>query len=86
MSKMKLIAAAAALSFAIAPITSTVANAHAAKAPCYGVNSCKGKSHCKTAGNDSCKGKNSCKGKGMMMKSAKACKKANGSETDNTKK
>ena len=71
------IAAAAAVSFAIAPVTSTIANAHGHKVPCYGVNSCKGTSACKTATND-CKGKNSCKGKGMQMKSAKKCEKMKG--------
>ena len=52
MSNKKLIgtalAAAAALAFVTAPFTSTVASAHA-KVKCYGVNSCKGKSQCKTA-------------------------------------
>lgn len=70
------LAAAAAISFAVAPITSAVASTH--KVPCYGVNSCKGKSACKTAKN-SCKGTNSCKGQGVMMKTPKQCKKAGGS-------
>jgi uncharacterized membrane protein len=71
------IATAAALAFAMAPVASAVAATH--KVPCYGVNSCKGKSECKTA-NSSCKGTNSCKGQGVMMKSAKQCKKMGGSE------
>lgn len=81
MSKKTLIGAiatAAAISFVIAPVTSSVASAaHSTKAPCYGVNSCKGTSACKTATN-ACKGKNSCKGKGMSMKSAKKCTKLKG--------
>lgn len=72
-----IIAAAAAIAFVTAPVTSTVALAHGKKVPCYGVNSCKGKSQCKTA-NNACKGKNDCKGKGAVMKTEKACKKAGG--------
>ncbi|MBV8801684.1 MAG: hypothetical protein JO131_01725, partial [Gammaproteobacteria bacterium] len=49
------LATAAAVAFAVAPITSAVAATH--KVPCYGVNSCKGKSQCKSARN-SCKGQN----------------------------
>lgn len=69
------LATAAAISFAVAPITSAVAATH--KVPCYGVNSCKGKSECKTA-TTSCKGQNSCKGKGYLMKTAKQCQKLGG--------
>ena len=74
------IATAAAIAFVTAPITSTLAQAHGAKEACYGVNSCKGKSACKTNAN-ACKGKNACKGHGMSMKSNSACKKAGGTET-----
>jgi hypothetical protein len=85
MVKMKklatIIAATAAVSFVIAPITSTLANAKNVK--CYGVNSCKGKSHCKTA-NNACKGKNSCKGKGVMKMSEKRCAKKHGTTTEPT--
>jgi len=70
------LATAAAVSFAVAPVTSAVAATH--KVPCYGVNSCKGKSNCKTA-KSSCKGQNSCKGQGYLMKTAKQCKKLGGS-------
>lgn len=71
------LALAAALTFAAAPITSTMAaEMHGVK--CMGGNSCKGKTMCKTASN-ACKGQNACKGKGVVMKkSAKACKKAGG--------
>lgn len=75
---VSVIATAAAVAFATAPITSTVAQAHGKQAPCYGVNSCKGKSQCKTAQN-ACKGQNSCKSKGFLMKTAAQCKKMGGS-------
>jgi hypothetical protein len=47
---------------------------------CYGVNTCKGTSDCKTAKND-CKGQNSCKGMGFKAMTSKACTKAGGSLT-----
>jgi len=47
---------------------------------CYGINTCKGQSDCKTAHND-CKGQNSCKGQGFKEMTAKACAKAGGSLT-----
>lgn len=72
------IATAAAIAFATAPMTSTVAQAAAKKVHCYGVNACKGKSQCKTATSD-CKGLNNCKGKGYLTKTAKQCKKMGGS-------
>ncbi|MFZ2315212.1 MAG: hypothetical protein WAW86_06105 [Gammaproteobacteria bacterium] len=75
------IAAAAAIAFATAPIASNVAHAHGKKVACYGVNSCKGKSSCKTAQSD-CKGHNSCKGKGVVKKTAAECKKMGGSLTE----
>lgn len=71
------IATAAAIAFVAAPVTSNVAFAHTKKVPCYGVNSCKGKSKCKTASN-ACKGQNACKGKGFMMKTPKTCQKLGG--------
>ena len=76
------IATAAAIAFATAPLTSTVTYA-AKKAPCYGVNACKGKSECKTATSD-CKGKNDCKGKGYLMKTASQCKKMGGNVEEPT--
>jgi uncharacterized membrane protein len=54
--------------------------AHSAKVACYGVNSCKGQSDCKS-GNHDCKGMNDCKGQGFKDLSAKACAAAGGSET-----
>ncbi|HVE44749.1 MAG TPA: hypothetical protein VNC84_06415 [Gammaproteobacteria bacterium] len=77
------IAAAAAVAFVTAPLTSTLVQAASSKVKCYGVNSCKGKSACKTA-QSACKGKNSCKGKGLMMKTEAQCKKLNGSTEEPT--
>lgn len=48
---------------------------------CYGVNSCKGTSDCKTARND-CKGQNSCKGHGFKEMTAKQCTAAGGRLTE----
>ncbi|EKD72960.1 MAG: hypothetical protein ACD_45C00499G0001 [uncultured bacterium] len=77
------IATAAAIAFATAPITSTVAEAAAKKVHCYGVNACKGQSTCKTA-TSACKGQNDCKGQGYLMKTAKQCKKLGGSVEEPT--
>jgi uncharacterized membrane protein len=55
-------------------------SASAKVAPCYGVNSCKGQSDCKS-GNHDCKGQNSCKGQGFKALSAKACVAQHGSTT-----
>ncbi|MBV8801683.1 MAG: hypothetical protein JO131_01720 [Gammaproteobacteria bacterium] len=71
------LAAAAALTFASAPITSALAAGASGDVQCYGVNSCKGQSDCKTA-SGSCKGKNSCKGQGFKMMSNADCTKAGG--------
>lgn len=71
------LATAAALTFVTAPITSTIASAASSKVNCYGVNSCKGKSSCKTAKNE-CKAMNSCKSQGIMKKTAKQCAKLGG--------
>ena len=77
------IATAAAIAFATAPITSTLAQAAGKKVHCYGINACKGKSTCQTA-TSACKGKNDCKGKGYVMKTAKQCKKLGGSVEEPT--
>ncbi len=69
-----------ALTFAAAPVTLALAHSNS-KVECFGVNSCKGQSACKTLSN-SCKGQNSCKGKGFLLKSKSGCLKAGGSETD----
>jgi uncharacterized membrane protein len=76
-------AAAAALIALASVATTTPAFAKhqaAAKVPCYGINSCKGQSDCKS-GNHDCKGMNECKGQGFKDMSAAACTKAGGSLT-----
>lgn len=62
-----------------APVLAKGANA-ASVAPCYGVNSCKGQSDCKS-GNHDCKGMNDCKGQGFKDLTAKQCKAQGGSLT-----
>jgi uncharacterized membrane protein len=47
---------------------------------CYGVNSCKGESDCKS-GNHDCKGQNDCKGQGFKAESKAQCKADHGSLT-----
>ena len=79
------VAASAAL-FALAataPATQAAAKQHVkeAKVHCYGVNSCKGTSACKTARNE-CRGQNECKGVGFQELTAKQCAKAGGSLTE----
>jgi hypothetical protein len=74
--------AAAAISLALSGAVATPAAAKGAKVHCSGINSCKGKSECKTA-NNSCKGMNTCKGEGWVSaKSAKACEKKGGTVVD----
>ena len=76
------IAASAAL---IAMGTAAIPTAAVAKGAsvvhCYGINTCKGTSDCKTAQNE-CKGLNSCKGQGFKAMSAKKCAAAGGSLTE----
>jgi uncharacterized membrane protein len=57
------------------------ADAAEAKVHCYGVNTCKGTSDCKTAKSE-CKGMNDCKGHGFKELTAKQCKVAGGSLTE----
>lgn len=74
---------------AMVAATGTVAEAAAQKAApkdgdvvhCYGINTCKGSSDCKTASN-ACKGQNDCKGQGFKAITVKACKAAGGSLTE----
>lgn len=79
MKKAKLagtvLAITAASVFALAPVGAVAMSKH--KVDCYGVNSCKGKSKCKTPDNQ-CKGMNSCKGKGVVKMSKKMCEKKGG--------
>ena len=73
--------AAAAAVIAISATAPTAALAKGgAKVHCYGVNTCKGTSDCKSGTHD-CKGMNDCKGQGFKALSSGACKKAGGSLT-----
>jgi len=54
------------------------AGAQAETVHCYGVNSCKGMSDCKS-GNHDCKGMNDCKGQGFKEITTQACTTAGGS-------
>ena len=68
-------AAAAMIAMTGAASISTAAYAKAGKAEvvhCYGVNTCKGTSDCKSYGHD-CKGQNECKGQGFKAEAKKAC-------------
>jgi uncharacterized membrane protein len=85
MSNKKMIgitlATAAVLAFAAAPVTSALAKGQVNSVKCYGNNSCKGMSECKTA-NNSCKGLNNCKGQGLTLAaSQKTCEESGGSAT-----
>lgn len=77
------IATAAALTFASSPLTSAFAQGAMGDVKCYGINSCKGQSACKTTQNPSGPGKNSCKGQGLkMVSSEKDCTDAGGKLTE----
>jgi uncharacterized membrane protein len=70
------LATAAAL-FALSAGVTTSVHAEDGKAKaevvhCFGVNSCKGTSDCKSY-DHACKGQNDCKGQGFKALSAKAC-------------
>jgi uncharacterized membrane protein len=73
-------AAIVALS-AAAPIAPAFAQGGAAKVHCYGINSCKGTSDCKTGAHE-CKGQNDCKGQGFKALTTKECSAAGGSTTE----
>jgi uncharacterized membrane protein len=76
-------AAAAVMAFAnLASTTAVAKDANGAKVVhCYGVNSCKGTSDCKTMKHE-CKGQNSCKGHGFKELTADACTAQGGSLTE----
>ncbi len=85
-SKATVSVAAVAAAMALASfVASTPASAQQAKdatvVHCYGVNSCKGMSDCKSGKND-CKGMNDCKGQGFKELSAKTCAAQGGSVTE----
>lgn len=78
-STMSIAAAAAALAFSSHTFAANTpegakgpAVAAGDKVHCYGLNSCKGKSDCKTL-ISSCKAQNSCDGKGFKSVKAKEC-------------
>jgi uncharacterized membrane protein len=73
-------AAAAVIAIATAAVPTAAVAKGGATVHCYGVNTCKGTSDCKS-GNHECKGQNDCKGQGFKELSAKACKTAGGSLT-----
>jgi hypothetical protein len=64
------VATAAALLFARGAVDT--ATATEAKLSCFGVNTCKGQSACKSARND-CKGQNACKGLGFVELTQNDC-------------
>ena len=83
-SAASLAASAALLAFSTLSMTAPAAAAEGDAVHCYGVNSCKGASDCKTSMNE-CKGQNSCKGHGFKAMSSKECTAAGGSLTEKKK-
>jgi uncharacterized membrane protein len=74
--------AAAAAILALSAATPVIAKeAKAETVHCFGVNSCKGTSDCKTSTND-CKGMNVCKGHGFKEMTSQACTAAGGTLTE----
>lgn len=65
-------AAAALIALSGATIAAPAIAKDAKTVHCYGVNSCKGESDCKS-GNHDCKGMNDCKGQGFKELSKKSC-------------
>ena len=66
------LAATAAAFILSGPFAMPTAGAAAQTVHCFGVNSCKGQSACKS-GNHACKGENSCKGQGYLDLSKAEC-------------
>jgi uncharacterized membrane protein len=85
MNKSSISFAAAAAVIALSQLAASPAVAADAKGDklvhCYGVNSCKGSSDCKTAKHE-CRGQNTCKGVGFKELTADACKAQGGSLTE----
>lgn len=77
---VSLATSAALVAFAVAVPSTAVLAKGAATVHCYGVNTCKGTSDCKS-GNHDCKGMNDCKGQGFKELSAKTCQAQGGSLT-----
>lgn len=84
-SRSALSFAAAAAMLALSNLAATPAMAKDTKGDslvhCYGINSCKGSSDCKTVKHE-CKGHNTCKGHGFKELTADACKAQGGSLTE----
>lgn len=84
MSKMKTgLSLATAAAFIALTGMSVAAPAAAAddNVKCFGVNSCKGTSDCKSGAHE-CKGQNSCKGQGFKAETAAKCKADGGTTTE----
>ena len=75
-------AATAALIALSATATPAMAQSRGAAATvhCYGVNTCRGTSACRTAANE-CRGQNTCRGQGFTELTARQCRAQNGSLT-----
>ena len=82
-NKGAVLAVAVAVAFMANPVLAEDANStpKLAMVACLGVNSCKGKSFCKSFDHD-CQGMNSCKGKGFVMMTDKECKTKGGKAID----
>jgi uncharacterized membrane protein len=63
-----------------APVHAAAGASDSKLVACYGINSCKGQSDCKSGSHD-CKGKNDCKGQGFKNVSVAQCKTQGGSLT-----
>jgi uncharacterized membrane protein len=73
-------AAMLALSGATVSVHAQTTATSAASVHCYGVNTCKGTSDCKSY-DHACKGQNSCKGQGFKAESAEKCAADGGTTT-----
>ncbi|WP_404478710.1 hypothetical protein [Novosphingobium sp. BL-52-GroH] len=80
-TRLGVAASAAIIAIATASVPAMAAAEGGETVHCYGINSCKGTSDCKTAKNE-CKGQNECKGHGFKAMTVKACKAAGGSLTE----
>lgn len=73
-------AATAALVALSATAVPAAAQSRAATVHCYGVNTCRGQSACRTAANE-CRGQNSCRGQGFSELTTRQCTARHGSLT-----
>lgn len=79
------LAAAAILSLPTATAVSSAQESNTAAVKCYGVNSCRGQSDCRTA-HSSCRGLNSCRGLGYVGLTSRVCDQVGGVDRDATGK